>query len=180
MAEIGIDISVKGLESIRYIAAQIPENLPLSILPNIMPEVAETGVIAMKDSVRKSVGRWSTGHLENSVESSIIQEGEDDWRIAIGSPLGYSRFVVRAIGPTPLFRPVQIRPPMRWAGALKKVGDWRYIRVRPAMPKKFTLLEDTAEAAMEALRNLFGDQLAIKVRDIDALQKMLSMQEERL
>jgi hypothetical protein len=169
VAEVEIDITIKGLEAIRHLVAQVPDRLPLSILQPTLEQVAEVGEETMKMSIMRSTGEKATGRLAGSIDSALTSEGEDQWLLRIGSPLAYARFPARDIGATPMFRPVQIDPPMRWAGYVRG-GKWRFIGIRPPIPRH-PFLDETAEAVTNALGDVFGDQLRIEVREVESETK---------
>lgn len=176
--ETKVEVTVRGFEAVRYLVASIPNKLPLAILHPVLEEVAKIGVDSMKMSIMRTTGEKATGHLVDSIDSSIQQQSEDSWLIQIGSPLAYAKYPAMDISATPMFRPVQIWPPMRWAGYVKG-GKWRFIKVRPPMPRH-PFLDETADAVSKALVDIFGDKLSIEVREVEAQTKALEQVEERI
>ena len=173
-----VDITVKGFEAVRHLVAQVPDRLPLAILKPVLIEVAQAGVEAMKMSIMRTTGEKSTGHLADSIDSVVDQLGEDSWIIRVGSPLEYARYPAINIAATAMNRPVQIRPPMRWAGFVRE-GKWRFIGIRPPMPKH-PFLDDAANAMTKVLTDLFGDKLGIEVSEVEAETKALENIVERV
>jgi hypothetical protein len=178
LMETKIDITGRGLEAVRFLVASIPDPLPLAALQPSLEEVAKIGVEAMKMSIMRTTGEKATGHLVDSIDSMLTREGEGAWRIQIGSPLAYARFPAIDIAATPMFRPVQIWPPMRWAGYVRE-GKWRFIGLRPPMPRH-PFLDETADAVTKALVDVFGDKLSIEVREVEAGTKARESIEERV
>lgn len=173
-----ISITVRGLEAVRHLMASVPGRLPLAVLAPALEEVAQIGVDTMKMSIMRTTGEKATGHLVDSIDSSVEQQGEDTWRIQIGSPLAYAKYPAIDISATPMFRPVQIWPPMRWAGYVRE-GRWRFIKVRPPMPRH-PFLDETADAVTKALVDIFRDKLSIQVREVEGETKSLEHVEERI
>lgn len=151
-----------------HLAQSVPNMILPPTIKDTLDELVEYGIDVMRiNMLRTFRTEKSTGALVESVQGSWEQtSGSSDetggtYEVEIGSPLPYAKYVSREIGRSIINRNVQVQP-----------GKWRFIGIRPVIPKHPFLemtLGDLHKVMPYLLSGHFTRYIGEVQREIDAL-----------
>lgn len=162
------EFRIRGLKSVRYVAAQIPKTLPESAFLPALLDLARLGEETMRDYIMRHTGEKATGRLADSVQGLVTPTGEGGWKVQVGSNLEHALYRARGVPAIQNFnKRVEVLP-----------GKWRFIRNKPEM-QPMNFLDYTAGIMERALTRLFSKEIGMVTRVVDEEQRSLSLEEER-
>lgn len=159
-----INVNVQGIPAAQAILQAVPAMTPDAVKATLQ-QIEEEAVAIMKSKIRASIRTTdkSFGGLEASVKSVLIINstsginlpysgfsvpGDSLGVLEVGSGLAYAGLAASNIKQTTFNRVVYLNPP----------GKFRYMGVRPAIPKH-PFLEETQEELIPMFLNRFGTNL---------------------
>lgn len=165
-----ISITVKGLPAAIYLAEAIPGEVAAPALRATFLKLLEFSKAQMVLAILRTLRtEKATGRLAGSVEGYLKptggpdDEGFETYEFAVGSALEHAIYAASDIKPTPMYRPVKVHP-----------GRWRFIGLRPMIPRHPFLDQTLVETSKEIPRVLrdqlirFSGQVQ---RNVDEMQR---------
>ena len=163
-----ITIRSEGIPSALHIANSVPGRLIPPAIRDTLDELLELGITLMAINVMNSIRtEKSTGALAESIQGSWEQtHGSPEvvagtYEMEIGSALPHAEYASREIGLSVINRNVQVQP-----------GRWRFIGIRPPIPKHPFLeqtLGDLHKAMPDMLSGYYYRYMGEVQREADTL-----------
>jgi len=154
MTEEGVSITVKGLPAAIYLAEAIPGEALAPAIRGTFLKLLEFSKSQMVLAIMRTTRtEKTTGRLAESIEgylkptSGPDDEGFETYEFVVGSALEHALYAASDIKPTPMYRPVKVHP-----------GRWRFIGLRPMIPRH-PFLDQTLVEVSKEMPKVLRDQL---------------------
>jgi len=165
-----IRIRAEGLPSALHLAQSVPDRILPPSIDDALDDLVRLGIDLMAINILNTIRTdKSSGDLANSIQGEWKQTGGTPgktggtYELEVGSALPYAKYASREIGLSTINRNVLVQP-----------GKWRFIGIRPPIPKH-PFLEQTLGDLHKAMPTLLGghfNRYAGEVqREVDELSR---------